>query len=84
VEPNEGKGTQGKKPKPFGFLNRVGYVNTHSKDFFLNRYYYKVLAVTKLFLENIGRSVYFQYRVQDNKQKSIFNVLLMREAHISG
>ena len=44
--------------------------------------YYKVLAVTKLCPENTGRSVYSQYRVQDNKQKSILNVLLMREAHI--
>ena len=42
---------------------------------------YKVLAVTKLCLENTGRSVYSQYRVQDDKQNSIFNVLLMREVH---
>jgi hypothetical protein len=43
---------------------------------------YKGLAVTKLCLENTGRSVYSQYRVQDDKQNSIFNVLLMRERYM--
>jgi hypothetical protein len=39
------------------------------------------LAVTKLCPENIGRSVYSQYRVQDNRQKFTIGISLTREAH---
>ena len=45
-------------------------------------YYYKFLAVTKLCLENIGRSVYSQYRVRGNRQKFIIGFLLAREVHV--